>query len=100
MVKGKTKSGISFQLDERIKDDARFLFFLSQIKNEKLDVVDRGTHVVNMLRLIFGNEEGVINFMDAVASVNDGVCDNKTMLAELSEMFEALEAKNSSSSQS
>ena len=100
MIKGKTKSGISFQMDERIKDDARFLFYLSQIKNEKLDVVDRGAHVVNMLRLIFGTEEGVIQFMDAVAAVNDGVCDNKTMLSELSEMFDALDAKNSSSSQS
>ena len=100
MVKGKTKSGISFQLDERIKDDARFLYYLSQINNEKLDVVDRSSNVVSMLKLIFGTEEGVLQFMDAVAAVNDGVCDNKTMLSELSEMFDALDAKNLLSSQS
>ena len=100
MVKGKTKSGIQFQLDERIKDDARFLCYLSQINNEKLDVVDRSGNVVSMLKLIFGTEEGVLQFMDAVAAVNNGVCDNKTMLSELSEMFDALDAKNSLSSQS
>lgn len=100
MVKGKTKSGIQFQLDERIKDDARFLYYLSQINNEKLDVVDRSGNVVSMLKLIFGTEEGVLQFMDAVAAVNNGVCDNKTMLSELSEMFDALDAKNSLSSQS
>ena len=29
MVRGKTKSGIKFQIDERIKNDARFLFYVN-----------------------------------------------------------------------
>ena len=100
MVKGKTKSGIQFQLDERIKDDTRFLFFLTMMKSDNIDVVEKGKHVINMLKLIFGTEEGVLQFMDAVAAVNDGVCDTTTMLSELTDMFDALDAKNLSSSQS
>lgn len=100
MVKGKTKSGIQFQLDERIKDDTRFLFFLTMMNSDNIDVVEKGKHVINMLKLIFGTEEGVLQFMDAVAAVNDGVCDTTTMLSELTDMFDALDAKNLSSSQS
>lgn len=100
MVKGKTKSGIQFQLDERIKDDTRFLFYLTMMNSDNVDVVEKGKHVINMLKLIFGTEEGVLQFMDAVAAVNDGVCDTTTMLSELSDMFDALDAKNLSSSQS
>ena len=100
MVKGKTKSGIQFQLDERIKDDTRFLFYLTMMNSDNIDVVEKGKHVINMLKLIFGTEEGVLQFMDAVAAVNDGVCDTTTMLSELSDMFDALDAKNLSSSQS
>ena len=100
MVKGKTNSGIQFQLDERIKDDTRFLFFLTMMNSDNIDVVEKGKHVINMLKLIFGTEEGVLQFMDAVAAVNDGVCDTTTMLSELTDMFDALDAKNLSSSQS
>ena len=100
MVKGKTKNGIQFQLDERIKDDTRFLFYLTMMNSDNVDVVEKGKHVINMLKLIFGTEEGVLQFMDAVAAVNDGVCDTTTMLSELSDMFDALDAKNLSSSQS
>ena len=33
VVKGETKSGIKFQLDSRIKDDARLLFLLTRAQN-------------------------------------------------------------------
>ena len=100
MVKGKTKSGIQYQLDERIKDDARFLFFLTMMNSDTVDVMEKGKYVINMLRLIFGTEEGVLKFMDAVAAAHDGVCDTKTMMSEITDMFDALDAKNLSSSQS
>ena len=35
MVKGKTKSGIKFQLDERIKDDARFLYYMAKSQDDE-----------------------------------------------------------------
>lgn len=98
MVKGKTKSGIKFTLDERIRDDARFLYYLTKAQDESIELEEKSRAIMGILKLIFGTDEGVITFMDAVAATNDGVCDVKTMLGELTEMFEALDAKNSSSS--
>lgn len=98
MVKGKTKSGIKFQLDERIKDDARFLYYMTKSQDEDADMAERSKAVMGILKLIFGNDEGVISFMNTVASTNGGVCSTDVMLSELSEMFEALNAKNLSSS--
>ena len=98
MVKGKTKSGIKFQIDERIKDDARFLYYLAKAQDEAADLGEKSKAIMGILKLVFGTDEGVITFMNAVASVNDGVCNVETMLSELFEMFDAINAKNSSSS--
>ena len=98
MVKGKTKSGIKFQMDERVKDDARFLYYLTKAQDDESDMSEKSKAMMGMLKLIFGSDEGVISFMDAVASVNNGVCNVESMLSELTEMFDALNAKNSSSS--
>lgn len=94
MVEGKTKSGIEFKLNEAIKDDARFLYYLSKFQNKDIPVEEQSKNLMGMLALIFGDDEGVINFMNAVASKNNGVCDVKTMLKEMSEMFDALNIKN------
>ena len=98
MIEGKTKSGIKFKLDERIKDDARFLYYLAKAQDDESDMGEKSKATMGMLRLIFGSDEGVIDFMNAVAASNEGVCDFKTMLSELTEMFDALNAKNLSSS--
>lgn len=98
MKKGKTKSGIKFQIDERVKDDARFLFYLTKAQDEAADLSEKGKAVVNILTLIFGNDDGVIGFMNAVASVHDGVCTTDTMMSELKEILDAIDAKNLSSS--
>lgn len=99
MVKGTTKSGIKFQIDERVKDDARFLYYLSKVQNRSNeDVMDKSNAIMGLMKLIFGSDEGVIQFMDAVAAGNNGFCDITTMISELTEMFEAMNAKNSSSS--
>ena len=98
MIKGKTTSGIKFQIDERIKDDARFLYFLTKAQDTDADLGEQSKAVMGILKLVFGTDEGVLQFMDSVAAVNKGVCDVKVMLAELTEMFDAINAKNSSSS--
>ena len=94
IVKGKTKSGIKFQMDDRIKDDARFLYYLAKAQDTDSELTDQSKAVMGILKLVFGSDEGVISFMDAVAATNKGVCDVKNMLAELTEMFDALNAKN------
>lgn len=94
MVKGKTKSGIEFQLDERIKDDTRFLYFLSRAQDTEADITEKSNAIMGLLKLVFGSDEGVIKFMNTVASVNDGVCNAEALLKELGEMFDAVNAKN------
>lgn len=106
MVKGKTKSGIKFQLNENIKNDARLLYIMTQLQKVKItDEMDEETrtelcqeqskHIFNMLELIFGTGEGLMQFMDAVAAAHDGICDTNVMMLEITEMFEALNLKNS-----
>lgn len=95
MVKGKTKSGIKFQLDERIKDDARFMYYLAKALDSEADMGEQSKAVLGILKLIFGTDEGVITFMNTVAACNDGICNVEKLLAELKEMFDALDAKNS-----
>lgn len=97
-MKGKTKSGIKYTIDERVKDDARFLYYLAKMQNKTEDEMSRVNAVMDMMKLIFGSDEGVIQFMNAVAECHEGVCDMGTMITELTEMFDGMNAKNSSSS--
>lgn len=95
MVKGKTKSGIKFEMDERIKDDARVLYYLTALQKPNVEPMEASKGVFDLLGLIFGSQENVLSFMNAVAESNDGVCDTTTMLAELTNMFEVIGAKKS-----
>lgn len=95
MIKGKTKSGIKFSLDERIKDDARVLFILVQIQSDKVVIERKGALVFELLCIIFGNEDNVMEFMNEVASKHDGFCTNDLLIAEINDIFENIGAKNS-----
>ena len=95
IVKGKTKSGIQFTLDKRIKDDARLLFWLSRIQNEELEVMDRNQALFSLLELIFGSGAGLGTFLNEVAAKHDGIADITSLMEELNDMFEALAIKNS-----
>lgn len=94
MVKGKTKSGIKFQIDEAIKDDARLLYVLIQIRKPDVSAEDKGTLVFDMLTLIFG-ADGVMPFMNAVAEKHDGICSTEAMVQELNDILESINSKNS-----
>jgi len=98
MTKGTTKSGISFRIDERVKDDVRLLYILTKIQQPDVDPMDASNLLMSLLNIIFGNEEGAFTFMNEVANHNKGVCDTKTMMKELNEILEACRIKNSSSS--
>ena len=95
MISGKTKSGIEFTLNEKIKDDARFIYYIARVKNENISKEERSEDTMNLLKLICGSDEGVIGFMDAVAATHEGVCEVTVLMSELNEMFEALNVKNS-----
>lgn len=94
MVKGKTKSGIKYQINENIRDDARLLYMIVQLQNDTVEAEKKGKVVFDMFTLIFG-EDGVMPFMNAVAAAHDGVCSTESMLTELNEILGSINAKNS-----
>ena len=93
MVKGKTKSGIAFKIDERIKDDARVTYLLVRMQSD-IEPLEVGRAMNDLLALIFGSSGGVYAFMNEVAAKHGGVCSNESMLQEITEIFEAIKAKN------
>lgn len=94
MVKGKTKSGIKFQINEAIKDDTRTLYLITKMQNSS-DPMEQGKALFDLLNLLFDGEEGVVNFMDEVAAKHNGICSPTIMVEELTEMFESTKLKNS-----
>lgn len=95
IVTGKTKSGIKFQLDKRISDDARLLLYLTKMQDESLDLTSKSQALFSLLELIFGSGEGLKIFMNEVAAKHNGIADVKSLIAELTDMLEALNLKNS-----
>jgi len=92
MIKGETKSGIKFELNPKVKEDARLLYFLTKLHSE--DAEEQNKALFDILKLIFGGDEGVMSFMNAVAETHDGICSPNCLMEELTEMFNALELKN------
>lgn len=94
IVKGKTKSGIKYQLDSKVKDDARIVFLMVKAQ-KKDDPIAAGESLMELLSLIFGSDDNVMTFMNEVADKHNGACLPKDMITELREMFDAIKAKNS-----
>lgn len=93
MVKGKTKSGIKYQIDERIKDDTRLYQFATEMQGT--DAQKQSQALFDLLGLIFGGRDGVIEFQNTVANVHEGVCTTEFLMAELTEIMEAINLKKS-----
>lgn len=88
MIKGKTNSGIKFEIDERILKDMRFARLYANVKTQKT-----ANAAFKLIDFIFGGEANSEAFMDAVAQKNDGLCDEATLSKELNEILNALSAK-------
>lgn len=91
MVKGKTKSGIEFAIDERIKDDVRMYGYMTEMSNGTDE--EKGIAYLDMMKLIFGGREGLMAFQNAVANAHDGVCSADVLKEEFSEIIEAINLK-------
>ena len=89
IVKGTTKSGIKYELDDKIKEDARFVFIMSKLQDDSIrENVHEALHTLrSMFNLIFGTDEQTMLFMDAVADAHGGVCSTANLIAEMNEMF-------------
>lgn len=92
IVKGTTSSGLKFEIDPRIKDDARTLLYLTQMQDETLEPLEQSRALFRLLNMMFS--EGIEDFMNEVAFRHDGVATIKTVTAELTEIFDAVKLKN------
>lgn len=95
MIKGKTKSGIKYTVDENIKKDARFSFYCAKAMNEKLEEAERSNAIFTMISLLLGSEDNLIVFMNEVANKHNGVCNVEVMMSEINEIIEGIDAKKS-----
>lgn len=95
IVQGTTTSGIKFTLDKRIKDDARILYWITKMDDDKLGILERNNALFSLLELIFGTDDNLSTFLNEVAAKHNGVADVESLIGELHDMFEALKLKNS-----
>lgn len=93
IIKFKTKSGIQITLDKRVKDDTRLLLILADVQDKSKTPNEQIALFKDLLDLFFGDGSRV--FLNEVAAHHDGVADFKSLMAEMNDIFEALELKNS-----
>lgn len=94
IIEAETKSGIKFKLDSRIRDDTRLSYYLVRLQDETLSPMEQSSQLFKLLHLIFGSEDGLINFMNEVAAHHDGVARAPELMDELRDIFESLKVKN------
>lgn len=90
-MKGATKSGFAFNVDEDKLDDYRLVKDLRSISKGNSGLV------VDVIERLLGEDQEE-KLMEHVESLNNGKCSATGMVEELQEIFEALKVKNSSSS--
>lgn len=93
LVKAETRSGIKLVIDERIKEDARLLFYLSKLQDKNIPDIDKNPFMFQFFELIFGTD-GLPQFLNEVAAHHDGIADVRSLLEEVNDIFEALKLKN------
>lgn len=85
-----TNSGIKLEIDERILDDMRFARLFSKLKKEKS--ADTSFELIDF---IFGGSDNAEVFLNEVANRNDGICSEKALAAEITDILQALNTKKS-----
>lgn len=93
MIKGKTSSGLKYEINPAVKEDMRTLMFMTRMGKEDAGVLARSEAFFDLLNLIFGDQVAV--FMNEVAALHGGVADADSLYAELREILQAADLKNS-----
>jgi hypothetical protein len=71
ILTGTTSTGIKFQIDTRVKDDARLLLYLTRMQSKTLDDLAKGQAMMSILELLFGSGEGLEMFFNEVAAKHE-----------------------------
>lgn len=90
-MKGTTKSGFEFKIDNRILKDWRFVSALTKCQQSKTEF-GKLEGIQEMVVLIFGDKYE--EYLKYVASKNDGFCDSDAIMADIKEIFESVNSKN------
>lgn len=85
-MQGITKSGYKFEIDDRILKDWRFVTALTKCQTEK-DEFSKLSGLQEMAKLLFGDK--FEEFMDFIASKNDGYCPSEVVMNEITEIFQS-----------
>ena len=93
MIKGKTSSGLKYQINPDVTDDLRVLMYMTTMSKEDVGVLERSQALFDLMGLMFGDQTPA--FMNEVAHLHGGVADAKSVYAELKEILEAAKLKNS-----
>lgn len=91
MIKGKTSTGFEFNVDERIKDDWRIIDAIVDSESEDASVKLKASKT--LVDLILGKDKE--RMIKHITDNNDGFCTSDALLAEITEIFNAIkELKN------
>lgn len=95
-MKGKTKSGFKFDVNEAMLDDWEVVEAVADMDGEDESLKIRG--MVRFVSLVLGENKKLL--IDHIRSKNDGACPSETMFSEVMEIINSVkEIKNSQSSQ-
>ena len=86
-MQGITKSGYRFEIDDRILKDWRFVTALTKCQTSK-DEFSKLSGLQEMAKLLFGDK--FEDFMDFIASKNDGFCPSDVIMNEITEIFQSV----------
>ena len=95
-MKGKTKSGFKFDVNEAVLEDWEVMKAIADMDSGDASRVLRGT--VKFVSMVLGDEEEAL--VKHIRSKNKGACSQDAMFNEVMEIIDSLkEIKNSQSSQ-
>jgi hypothetical protein len=97
MIGGKTKTGFSFEVDEKMLNDWRLTKALVKMQ-DTTNTVERFKGVDEALTLLLGDK--VDDLMDHLIKKNKGYAPIEKLTAEIIDIMNSVKAKNSSSSPS
>ncbi|MCQ2087969.1 MAG: hypothetical protein MJZ37_07935 [Bacilli bacterium] len=88
MVKGKTKTGFEFEVDERIKNDWRVVHAIADIQSKDESIIVPA--MVKLIKLIINNQEEAL--MEHIANNNEGFVPTNALYAEISDILTQIPA--------
>ena len=89
-MQGTTKSGFTYEIDDRILTDWRFVEALEECQSGSGMAQIKGAK--DMVRLMFGDKYN--EFMKHLAEKNEGFVPAEAVMAEVQEIFESKIPKN------